>query len=68
MGFDEAGGGKYLQKQVTTNYGKKFPGSNFNVQPGLIYDITITKQNVGPESAPTGVDITASVNGQQVGH
>ena len=68
VGFDEAGKGVYLQKQGK-DYGviNKVDNS-IQVKAGQMVDIQITKQNVGPESNPTAVDITVSVDGRPVGH
>jgi hypothetical protein len=67
--FDETGKGVYLQKQKETHYGVQSPAqNNIQVKTGQVLDIQITKQNIGSESAPTGVDITCSVNGSQIGY
>ena len=57
-----------MWKQDTGGYGQQIPrtwGPGFSVKKGQVYNIMITKQNIGPESNPTGVDITVSVNGTQ---
>jgi hypothetical protein len=59
----------FLWKQEERSYPKiNRGGSNYQVKTGSKVNITIRKQDIGPPSAPIGVEINAFADGKPVGH
>jgi len=69
VAFSEGKPGVFLWKQEGTTYPKiKSGGSNYQATSGSKVSIVIRKQDVGPASAPVGVEINAFADGKPVGH